>query len=456
MKLIRKHCFAIFFFILMTACVFQNKKDITAAPKAKSCTVTFLNSDSKVNGTKKIRVGSYVILPQAQRNGYKSFWCTKNGSTIEKYNPGKKIRIQKNTKFYLKYYKKYTVNFYTATGNKKYSKIKINTYSGQTIKLPAVDGKPSSKYGWSTKKNGSCTYSFNDKIKVYGNKKLYLAKKVVKKKETVNLMYSDGTKWKAINNASFNQCFPDVYIKGTEDNCTGWSRTKGKSKDPDYIAGDKIPSKSGTYYMVTFKKSQDIMPTKILTPNCDALYIVGDSRANYMMWALQSTDTLPDNVKFVAESGQGLYWFKNSGYSKLREKMDIQEGQKQNSEHIVIITLGVNDQGNGLQYVDYMKMISKELTSCYNCKLYYMSVNPLNNATLQLCSPGNTASTQGAIELNKIFYSGFCSKSNQFYTYIDTYDYLLKNGWSAPDGIHFSVNTSLRIYNYCVKFINEK
>lgn len=56
--------------------------------------------------------------------------------------------------------------------------------------------------------------------------------------------------------SSGNATFPAVNLNSAN-MCLGWSRTKGKTTDPEYKAGDKIPTKTGNYYMVIFSVKQD-------------------------------------------------------------------------------------------------------------------------------------------------------------------------------------------------------
>ncbi len=54
-----------------------------------------------------------------------------------------------------------------------------------------------------------------------------------------------------MDTSSGNATFPAVNLNSAN-MCLGWSRTKGKTTDPEYKAGDKIPTKTGNYYMVIF------------------------------------------------------------------------------------------------------------------------------------------------------------------------------------------------------------
>lgn len=239
----------------------------------------------------------------------------------------------------------------------------------------------------------------------------------------------------------------------------GWSRKKGKTSDPEYYAGDAIPNLSGKYYMVVFKKSQDTAPTVRAAQNKFAhVYFVGDSRTLGLRNALKSQ--APENTKFIFKAGEGLRWFKKSGFSALYKDV---KSQPKNIKKAVIINLGVNDLNNTTAYVKYMKNIAKKLKG-YNCTMYYLSVNPVNNAMITKYRGHSTNSKTEAkvLAFNKYIYNKLCSGKKAPFNYINTYGMLRKNGWISNknnagifDGVHYSKETYLRIYDYCMRVLKR-
>ncbi len=239
----------------------------------------------------------------------------------------------------------------------------------------------------------------------------------------------------------------------------GWSRKKGKISDPEYYAGDAIPNLSGKYYMVVFKKSQDTAPTERKTQSkYEYVYLVGDSRTLGLRNALKSQ--FPENTKFIFKAGEGLRWFKKSGFSALYKEV---KSQPKNIKKAVIINLGVNDLNNTTAYVKYMKNIAKKLKG-YNCTMYYLSVNPVNNAMITKYRGHSTNSKTEAkvLAFNKYIYNKLCSGKKAPFSYINTYGMLRKNGWISNknnagifDGVHYSNETYLRIYDYCMRVLNR-
>ena len=238
----------------------------------------------------------------------------------------------------------------------------------------------------------------------------------------------------------------------------GWSKTRGKHtlSASDYKAGARIPSKNGKYYMVLFKASMDRAPSVITRPTkFKRVYMVGDSRTVDTKRALKSS--IPSNVTFIAQGGQGLAWFKREGYPSLIRSVSKRPRSERKA---VIINLGVNDLDNSKAYVTYMRKVSAALKK-YNCRMYYLSVNPVNSA--MIANSEDRPRTEAQVSaFNKVIYQKLCSGKNRSFTYINTCSDLQKKGWSSNrhnagihDGLHYSDQTYLRIFNYCMKYLNR-
>ena len=273
----------------------------------------------------------------------------------------------------------------------------------------------------------------------------------------VRLYKCDGSYWKTIKNTNGRAVFPAVDSKNSN-MVLGWSRTRGKHtlSASDYKAGARIPSKNGRYYMVLFKSSMDRAPSVITRPaKFDRVYMIGDSRTVDTKRALGSSR--PSNVRFIAKGKQGLDWFKHEGYPRLLRSV----ARRSRSERkAVIINLGVNDLNNSKAYVTYMRKVSAALKR-YNCRMYYLSVNPVNSA--MIADSKDRPRTEAQVSaFNKVIYQKLCSGKNRSFTYINTCTRLQKYGWSSNrhnagihDGLHYSDQTYLRIFNYCMKYLNH-
>lgn len=425
----------------------------------EKCKVVFANSNGVVSNdtfrkwTRTVTKGSYIQLPTVNRSGYKCVWVEKSGTKELKYATGRNVRITKNTKFCLRYYKLYTVRYYTMNGSKEYTSLREQGYQGQVLTFPLHPTATGYKFlGWSTSINGKTVKKEGDSLRVTGNMKFYI---VGKKITGVNLRKYDGTVWKVVDTSSRSATFPAVNLNSAN-MCLGWSRTKGKTTNPEYKAGDKIPTRTGNYYMVVFFSKQDRAPASIIKPTKHQMvYFVGDSRTVGLQLALGNS--APSNVDFVCKGNQGLDWFRQTGYRELLRKLSK---QSRKTKKAVIINLGVNDMSNINTYVVYMRKVSENLKQNYNCDMYYLSVNPVNSAMIRSYGAGTRTEAQVAA-FNKTIYQKLCSGSDRAFIYINTCTNLQKYGWSSNrydagiyDGLHYSVETTLRIYGYCIRKLN--
>lgn len=171
----------------------------------------------------------------------------------------------------------------------------------------------------------------------------------------------------------------------------------------------------------------------------DKIIFVGDSRT------VQINDRVDDEqVDFVASSGQGLSWFKRSGVSKLNRLLASEEYTTPLPK-AVIFNLGINDMENKNSYVSYLNDLAQELIN-QNCTLYYMSVNPVNNEIIQI-----PRSDRDIRDFNQ----AMKTKLDDFH-YIDTYNYLKKDGFTTTDGLHYNSLTTQKIFNYVIEQINSR
>lgn len=445
----------LFGFLLLAA-----SRPISAqAATTEKCKVVFANSNGVVSNdtfrkwARTVTKGSYIQLPTVNRSGYKCVWVEKSGTKELKYATGRNVRITKNTKFCLRYYKLYTVRYYTMNGSKEYTSLREQGYQGQVLTFPLHPTATGYKFlGWSTSINGKTVKKEGDSLRVTGNMKFYI---VGKKITGVNLRKYDGTVWKVVDTSSGSATFPAVNLNSAN-MCLGWSRTKGKTTNPEYKAGDKIPTRTGNYYMVVFFSKQDRAPASIIKPTKHQMvYFVGDSRTVGLQLALGNS--APSNVDFVCKGNQGLDWFRQTGYRELLRKLSK---QSRKTKKAVIINLGVNDMSNINTYVVYMRKVSENLKQNYNCDMYYLSVNPVNSAMIRSYGAGTRTEAQVAA-FNKTIYQKLCSGSDRAFIYINTCTNLQKYGWSSNrydagiyDGLHYSVETTLRIYGYCIRKLN--
>ena len=446
--------------------------------------VTFNNNTgtSKDNAFKDLYVragkNQYITLPKVpEQKGCTALgWATKTKQTKAQYKEGQKVRITKKTKFYAVYRKakKYTVSFCMSNGSSDsaYSSLKKSVTEKSTITLPKV---PSRKGyindGWMLKTSQKTQhYNEGDKVKVYGNCKFYA---VQEQAASVVLHKTRGAEYKTI----YVKKGDSFTLPGAENpegyTFMGWSTkpniviTGSKPGKVQYETGEVIPSVNSTIhlYQVMYQRNteKNLISSQMAKPDLNrygGVIMVGDSRTVRMRQALaaQNCGANMNGVRFVSASGQGLKWFKDEGYRHLINQ--IKHIRVSSSKPVaVVFNLGVNDLYRISDYVVYMNELAPELEKM-NCKLYYMSVNPINGVMIEKTGRLSLRKEAEVRAFNDRIKTGLDD-----YTYIDTYSWLMQNGFgtsngvngkdsSEDDGLHYTVKTYKRIYDYCLRYVN--
>ena len=254
----------------------------------------------------------------------------------------------------------------------------------------------------------------------------------------------------------------------------GWDTARKQTVDPEFIARQTItPEGDMEIYSVWFPKAQEAnLKKKQLVPVKRSLYkeaiLVGDSRmmrTRLRMETLYGKSFQEDfRVRFIAIGAQTLSKFQNQSdaYSeKALLKLLKADNEKKGKPIAVIFCLGVNDlhrvsnaDSVVSRYITYLERLKKK-TSAYNVRLFFMSTNPVSSGTCSfLYEDGIQA-----------FNEGMKAGLPEGYSYINTYKWLMKTGYtfdsgksadsSIDDGRHYSTRTYKRILNYALRFINR-
>ena len=434
---------------------------------SKSKTYTALTRNVTLNTTIKL-----PAVPKAV--GYQNLgWTTTKGSSKVVYKAGASVKVKKDMTLYAvrRRSKYYTVSFYLGNGSSTaaYQKLQKKVEEGTYYTLPSVPARSGYvNLGWSTTVNGksSTAKKAGTKIKISGNIKYYA---VQMQSVSVTLYKANGTVWKTVTLGKGGSLRLPSASNASGYTFMGWSKTRraGSSANPDYEAGELLPiNKNTKLYATVFNRSMehDITSSEMARPAIGTKYskviFVGDSRTVGMSNTLkkQMSSSVLKNVSFVAEAGQGLGWLKSEGYSLLLKEIGKTSGTKPIA---VVFNLGVNSLASVNSYVSYMESIAPTLKS-KNCKLFYMSVNPVNN-TLIIKTKGQSASRPKSQV--REFNNKIRTELALDYTYIDTYSLLMKRGYgtcksytgtdaTTDDGLHYTVKTYKRIYYYCINYLN--
>ena len=95
--------------------------------------------------------------------------------------------------------------------------------------------------------------------------------------------------------------------------------------------------------------------------------------------------------------------------------------------------MGVNDLYNADNYISYINGLVSSVTQ-KGGKLYFVSVNPTNRSAEHL--------NDDIDAFNLKLQNGLSS----YVKYIDTNTYLMNNGFSSGDGVHYTNTTYKQIY----------
>lgn len=158
----------------------------------------------------------------------------------------------------------------------------------------------------------------------------------------------------------------------------------------------------------------------------DIIY-VGDFR----MIGLKSAVGEVEGVSFVYAANANLDWLKKN-IAKVKEKTEA------NPDACVIFALGFKDLGNADLYTQYYDFVYHTLKAR---SVFFMSVNP-------------------SCDENSVPNSSICTfnetlKGYSLTRYIDTYNYLIDNGYAQDTGHQFDTETNLKIHQCVVDTVSK-
>ena len=470
--------------ILAGPCTVQaaTKQTVT---KQTTVVVRFRDTDgSKGYGKLLIRgkIGSKIKLPEVPEvAGYQNRgWSTRKNASKANYAPGKVICLRKNLNLYAvrRNVGFSNVNFFNNEGkaNSAFKKLKKIITRGTYITLPQVPMKKGYEVvGWTTNKNSTSNVrKEGQEVRITKNTRFYA---VYSQVVTVTLCKNDGTIYKTERIATGEYYKLPSIVNASGYTFMGWDTEPRKQTSPRYEAGEKMLITGNVkLYAVVFKRAneEDLTAEELLASNkwrwgnggtskgYNHIIFVGDSRTVRMQLTLEKQFGLGSNVTqdidFICKSGEGLDWLQESAVNTLMTK--INEHYSVYKPTAIIFNLGVNDLKRYSEYVTYMKKIA-EMVNGKNCKLFFMSVNPVNYATRNLY--GKAARREETV---RYFNSTVSSGLSGTYTYIDAYSYLMANGFGMDnggsgvdmgkdDGLHYTTKTYKRIFKYCLDYLGE-
>ena len=166
---------------------------------------------------------------------------------------------------------------------------------------------------------------------------------------------------------------------------------------------------------------------------------VGDSRTLGLRDALHKANRADDDL-FVGKVGEGVHWFQEEGMSEMSDVIE------QHPDLPVVLNLGVNDPQLVNEYVvAYWDVIRDHPDT----RFYILSVNPLDEEFL--IEDGQVAE-QVFHDINSLNVAKMNVKLKEEFAsrYIDSASYLKSDGFDTVDGLHFTMQTYLKIHDFVV------
>lgn len=164
------------------------------------------------------------------------------------------------------------------------------------------------------------------------------------------------------------------------------------------------------------------------------IIFIGDSRFVGMNEAV-GIDSMANRF-VVAETGQGYFWFKNTG---LYSALSIEQSNPQVSSWIYVICLGINDLNHEQRYEElYDQLImsgSSYTVSDKETTIVLVSVGPVGDYP---------DITNDQVDEFNIALKTYCSING--IKYIDYNTTLTEQGYTTIDGLHYNNDTYRQIY----------
>ena len=159
----------------------------------------------------------------------------------------------------------------------------------------------------------------------------------------------------------------------------------------------------------------------------DSYLWVGDSRVVEMAACTPIT--------YIAQSGEGVDWLTSISPSVFKYR------------HCnILFSFGGNDLNRVLDYANFYNNMPQDFID--NNNIFIVSLNPVDEEM----TPEN-----GKYYLTNANFSWYnanlqANLSDQFY-WINCYDYLMEDGYVTCDGLHYDIDTYIKIYDYCTNVV---
>ncbi|HJA92960.1 MAG TPA: hypothetical protein H9717_07560 [Candidatus Eisenbergiella merdipullorum] len=181
-------------------------------------------------------------------------------------------------------------------------------------------------------------------------------------------------------------------------------------------AAPAVPAEEG----LTEEEQAETMGTR--TEEAQDIIFVGDSRF------VQMKNAAGENpYRWIARGSQGYEWFSREAVPQIDAA--VQEGTK------ILINFGVNDVANEEAYAELVNRKAGEWEE-KGAEVYYSSVNPVED--------GRYVTEEKVEEFNQKLQEDLSPEVE----WIDSFSWLVEDGYTLTDGLHFSKGTYQKLYAF--------
>lgn len=184
----------------------------------------------------------------------------------------------------------------------------------------------------------------------------------------------------------------------------------------------------------------ELNQSKSLNNKNDNFIFIGDSRTVAYKKVVDINKY--DFVTFIAKVSQGYDWFANTAMSELKARLDNTD-----LHYNIVLNLGVNDLHNVNKYTQIYNDLAKN-NSEHN--FFVVSVNPEDEEKMKQHGY-KYIGNEPIINFNKIMKESLSENIH----FIDSYEYLLNEGFQTTDGLHYDDLTSSKILDFVSNYIKS-
>lgn len=174
-----------------------------------------------------------------------------------------------------------------------------------------------------------------------------------------------------------------------------------------------------------------VLPAFAKESETTGVIFIGDSRTVGMNNVVNMSNMSDTYV--VAKVGKGYKWYQQTGQYEVANI----KNEHPHDKWIYVFNLGVNDLGNIEKYQALIDEMEVDNT------VYTVSVNPVIDSKSRNVKNNNIERFNEQLQ---------AAADN----YIDTYSYLVTNGFNSSDGLHYGKSTYETIYSLIQKGVDEE